>query len=116
MSIQTGNTVTDGSDSRGWVVGHFIDPSLGLRQSKDVEIKWGIHTAGEVRDGWVTGETRTTMAVLISGKCEAIFRDRAITLSQPGDYVMWGPGTDHTWKSLEDSVVMTVRWPSVSTS
>jgi hypothetical protein len=25
---------------------------------------------------------------------------------------MWGPGVDHSWEALEDSVVLTVRWPS----
>jgi hypothetical protein len=26
---------------------------------------------------------------------------------------MWGAGTDHSWRAEEDSVVITVRWPSV---
>jgi hypothetical protein len=30
----------------------------------------------------------------------------------PGDYVMWGAGTDHSWRPEEDSVVITVCWPS----
>ena len=36
-----------------------------------------------------------------------------IVLSREGDYVRWVPGTDHTWKAEQDSVVLTVRWPSV---
>lgn len=35
-----GNAEEDGRDMRGWLVGHFIDRALGVRSSKDVEIKW----------------------------------------------------------------------------
>ncbi|HZC00371.1 MAG TPA: signal peptidase I, partial [Gammaproteobacteria bacterium] len=36
----------------------------------------------------------------------------SITMNRQGDYVMWGPGIDHSWKALSESVVITVRWPS----
>jgi hypothetical protein len=39
--------------------------------------------------------------------------DRTVLLRQPGDYVVWGRGTDHSWCAEVESVVLTVRWPSV---
>lgn len=112
ISIETGNAVVDSTETRGWFVGHFIDQALGLRHSDDVELKWGVHKAGEAREEWVTGETRTAIAILVSGESEMEFRDQTIKLSQAGDYVMWGEGTDHKWRIIQDSVVLTIRWPS----
>ena len=110
-NIQTGNTELDAKN--GWFVGSFIDEKLGLRHSDDVELKWCKHVAGEERSEWVTGEARTTIGILISGKFEMIFRNQTITASKPGDFVMWGKGTDHKWRAVEDSVWLTVRWPSI---
>ena len=112
--IQSGNAAEDSTETRGWFVGHFIEQSLGLRHSDDVELKWGVHKAGEARTEWVTGESRTTIALLISGKFEAEFRDQTVTLSKPGDYAMWGTGVDHKWQVIEDAVVLTIRWPSTN--
>jgi len=111
-SIQVGNAEADGQC--GWLVGSFIDEKLGLRHSKDVELKWSTHVAGEERPEWVTGETRTTIGILVSGRWEMIFRDQTVILSKPGDFVMWGPGEDHRWRALADAVMITVRWPSIS--
>ena len=111
QQIQTGNAL-DSAGNRGWFVGHFINKSLGLRHTNDVELKWGVHKSGEHREDWVTGETRTAIALLISGKVEFEFRDKSIDLVNAGDYVMWGKGADHRWRAIDDSVVLTVRWPS----
>lgn len=111
--ITHGNTLTDGAESHGWVVGNFIPPETGIRHSKDVEIKWGDHQKGQARLEWVTSEARTTICILISGRFEVDFRDRTLSLEKPGDYVMWGQGVDHRWRALEDSVTITVRWPSI---
>ena len=115
-NIKTGNAATDSKETRGWFVGHFIDESLGLCHSDDVEIKWGVHKAGEERGEWMTGETRTALCILISGKFVAEFRDKTVTLEKPGDYVMWGKDVDHQWRVPEDTVTVTVRWPSVPTN
>ncbi|HEY5695373.1 MAG TPA: hypothetical protein VIQ80_00910 [Candidatus Saccharimonadales bacterium] len=111
-NIQVGNAAIDAQ--RGWFVGSFIDEKLGLRHTKDVELKWGIHTAGEERPEWVTSEARTTIGILISGKFEMVFRNQTVTLAKPGDFVMWGKGDDHKWRALEDTVILTVRWPSAT--
>jgi quercetin dioxygenase-like cupin family protein len=36
-----------------------------------------------------------------------------VVLTRPGDYVLWGPGVDHSWLAEQESVVVTVRWPSL---
>jgi quercetin dioxygenase-like cupin family protein len=37
----------------------------------------------------------------------------SVLLEREGDYVMWGAGVDHTWRAEEDSIVITIRWPSL---
>jgi hypothetical protein len=106
-----GNAHVDSSDRRGWLVGHFIDPS-SIRHSEGVEVKWALHPRGQTRSEWVTGEVRTTFHLLISGRFRVRLPDEDVTLTEQGDYVMWGPGVDHSYEALEDSVVLVVRWPS----
>ncbi len=53
------------------------------------------------------------MLVLISGRFLMRFPGRDVLLERQGDYVVWGRGTGHSWCAEEESVVLTVRWPSV---
>jgi hypothetical protein len=107
-----GNAEEDGRERRGWILGHFIDPAAGVRSSKDVEIKWGIHPQGEARAEWTADDQRTTLVLLVSGNFRIDLTEGSFTLDRQGDYVTWGPGIDHTWEAITDSVVVTVRWPS----
>jgi mannose-6-phosphate isomerase-like protein (cupin superfamily) len=75
----------------------------------DVEIKWAVHKKGAARD-WVTDERRTTVCMVVSGVGRIQFRDRDAVLNKPGDYVMWGPGTDHRRIADQDCTTVTVRW------
>lgn len=97
---------------RGWLLGHFKDAD-DPRHSEAVEIKWGVHPRGDTRAQWVRGEQRTALLVLITGRFRVQLPDRDIVLEQQGDYIVWGHGTDHSWVAEEESVVLTVRWPSV---
>lgn len=108
----TGNAGEDAVLDRGWLLGHFKDAD-DPRYSESVEIKWGIHPRGDQRARWVKGEHRTALLVLISGRFRVELPDRDVLLEKQGDYVVWGIGTDHSWVAEEDSVVLTVRWPSV---
>lgn len=110
-NIHTGNAKVDGQLTKHWLVGHFM-PANDIRHSDDVEIKWGVHERGEKREEWVTGEKRTTLAILVSGKVIYEFRHKKCELSKQGDYIIWGVGVDHRWEVAEDSVIITVRWPS----
>ena len=111
QNMYVGNADVDGPLNRGWLLGHFM-PEGDVRHSEDVEIKWGVHPAGEERAQWVTTEERTSLHVLISGRFEIRLPDRTVELARPGDYVVLHQ-TGHSWRSAEPSVVLSVRWPSV---
>ncbi|MCB5166638.1 signal peptidase I [Streptomyces bambusae] len=111
-SVYAGNAGRDAPLDHGWLLGHFKEPG-DPRHSTDVEIKWGAHPRGDRRAQWVRGESRTTLQVLVSGRFRVELPDRSVVLAEQGDYVVWGRGTDHSWYAEEDSVVLTVRWPSV---
>ncbi|MEU9748545.1 signal peptidase I [Streptomyces niveus] len=111
-TVYVGNAGKDATLDRGWLLGHFKgagDP----RHSDAVEIKWGVHPPGDERASWVRGEVRTALLVLISGRFRVELPDRSVLLERQGDYVVWGRGADHSWFAEEESVVLTVRWPSV---
>lgn len=108
----SGNAAEDGRENRGWVLGHFIDPAEGVRSSREVEVKWGIHPAGEKRAAWTAEDQRTILVLLVSGSFRIDLTEGSILLERQGDYAVWGPGIDHTWEAITDSVVVTVRWPS----
>ena len=109
-----GNATEDGAATRGWLIGHFLDCSAGVRATEDVEIKWGVHPAGEKRAAWTEEDQRTTVLILVSGNFVVKLSEGTAELTRQGDYVMWGPGIDHSWEAKEDSVVITVRWPSLA--
>lgn len=111
-TVYVGNAGSDAALDRGWLLGHFKDPS-DPRHSEALEIKWGVHPQGEERARWVTGEERTALLVLISGRFRVELPGRSVLLARQGDYVVWGRGVDHSWSAEEESVVLTVRWPSV---
>src|ERR1017187_9288255 len=110
-SWYAGNATRDGEEHRGWVVGHFMDVG-DVRQSGRVEIKWGIHASGEERADWQADETRTTVLLLVKGRFRVDLSVDSFVLEQEGDYAMWGPEIGHSWHAEEDSIVVTVRWPS----
>ncbi|WP_141973776.1 signal peptidase I [Actinomadura hallensis] len=110
--VYVGKAGPDAAADRGWLLGHF-KPDGDLRHSDEVEIKWGVHRKGERRAQWTSGEKRTALLVLISGRFRLMFPEGDVVLSEQGDYVVWGRGVDHSWRAEEESVVMTVRWPSI---
>jgi hypothetical protein len=110
-SIYIGSAPDDAPEYRGWLLGHFMPPG-DLRHSGDVEIKWGEHARGDRRAKWVSGEIRTALIVLVSGRFRVDFPGRQVLLAQRGDYVVFC-GVDHSWFAEEESVILGVRWPSV---
>ncbi|MDV9169422.1 signal peptidase I [Streptomyces sp. W16] len=112
-NIYVGNAGKDAPLDRGWLLGHFKDVG-DPRHTDAVEVKWGVHPRGDERPEWVRGDERTALLVLVSGRFRVEFPERGVLLEQQGDYVVWGPGVDHSWFAEEESVVVTVRWPSVS--
>jgi hypothetical protein len=110
-SFYQGNAGLDGPLHGGWLLGHFM-PEGDLRRSADVEVKWGVHPPGEARAQWVTREERTSLHVLISGRFRIEIPGHSLLLERPGDYVVLHR-TGHTWRAEEQSVMLSVRWPSV---
>jgi hypothetical protein len=118
-SWQSGNAGEDAGRYRGWLVGHVVNDADDLRHSTEVEVKWGIHPAGDERTDWATGVHDRTILILISGRWRLDLavsgqpdEPRTLTLDTGGDYVVWDKGVNHRWLAEEDSVVLTVRWPS----
>jgi hypothetical protein len=109
--IYVGNAEEDAPENRGWLLGHF-KPADDPRHSEDIEIKWAIHPRGDQRSQWVAGEKRTAMLLLISGRFRVSLPDRTVLLAEQGDYVVFH-GISHSWHAEENSVVLTVRWPSI---
>ena len=114
--VSWGNAVDEGSQAgrRGWFIGHFMAAGAGPVTTNMVEVKWGVHAAGEVKATEGVNQTATTMSLLVSGRFRLDFpsHGHGVTLMRPGDYAVWSPGVSHRWHVLEDAVVITVRWPS----
>lgn len=110
--VYVGKAGPDAALDSGWLLGHFKDAD-DPRHSEDVEIKWGVHPVGDRRAQWARGEKRTALLVLISGRFHVELPDRTVVLTRQGDYIVWGRGVDHSWYAEEESVVLTVRWPSI---
>ncbi len=64
---------------------NFVDPSVGKRSTKNLEVKWGIHPAGEQRAEWVTGDQRTTLVLLVQVYFHVKFREGDAALAKQGD-------------------------------
>jgi hypothetical protein len=110
--IQAGNAAGDGEAYRGWFVGHFVEAAGGARRTEAVEVKWGVHPAGEARAAWAWNEAATTLSILVRGRFRIVFESGEYLLAREGDYVLWPPGVRHHWRAEEDSIILTVRWPS----
>ena len=107
-----GNAVEAARDTRGWFLGHFMSGEHSALQSRDVELKWFTHPRGDTRPEWSPPSPVRTLNVLIRGHFVLLFPEREVALAREGDFVLFGPGVAHSFRSLEESLVLTVRWPS----
>jgi len=117
MERMTTGNFKDVIDKRGgnlWVMGHFMEPDSPFC-TNDLEIKWGLHHPGESKDSPVTNLQSKTLAVLVRGKISLKFPDenQEIVLENEGDYLYWDSGVRHSWSILEETLVITIRWPSI---
>jgi hypothetical protein len=110
-----GNAHDEVGTNRGWLLGYFVNPDDSVRSTTAVEVKWGVHHAGQQRPEWTVDEQRTTLIILVSGRFRVDLSIATVLLERQGDYAVWGPGINHSWGAESDSVVVTVRWPSLST-
>jgi hypothetical protein len=113
-----GNAIGDEwvAQTRGWFIGHFLPSEAGPRKDPRIEVKWGVHASGEFASAASYNQTATTVAVPIQGKYEIGFPEHGevAVLENPGDYVLFQSNVVHTGRSLADSVIITIRWPSTA--
>ena len=112
--LLTGNFNAESQAHRGWFIGHFMEPGSPF-YNQDFEIKWGRHKKGEHRDTVSHGREVNSLAILVYGKelVKIPSLGKEILMEKEGDYLFIGEGIDHTWEMLEDTLVLTVRWPSI---
>lgn len=107
-----GNADSEGASTRGWILGHFR-PAEGPMHSREVELKWCSHAQGETRPEWSPASDVRTLNVLIRGRLVLLFPEQEVVLAREGDFVCFGPGIAHSYRAEQESLVLTVRWPSV---
>jgi hypothetical protein len=108
----SGNAALASKDTRGWFLGHFMPEASGGLRTRDVEMKWYTHAKGETRTEWAPGIGARTLNVLVRGNFVLVFPDGEVRLEKEGDFVLFGPDVAHSYRSVEESLVLTVRWPS----
>jgi hypothetical protein len=117
MTIQgapySGNAKLAGQQTRGWILGHFMPGEDHPLRTRDVELKWCTHAAGETRPEWSPPAEVRTLNVLLHGRLVLVFPEEEIVLASEGDFVIFGPGIAHSYRSEQESLVLTVRWPSL---
>jgi mannose-6-phosphate isomerase-like protein (cupin superfamily) len=109
----SGNVAGASKDTRGWFLGHFIAGDENPLQTSDLELKWYTHAKGETRSEWAPANPVKTLNILIRGHFVLLFPEREIALLTEGDFVLFGPGVPHSFRSEQESLVLTVRWPSL---
>src|SRR5262245_6082544 len=117
-SFYFGNAAIDQIRDTGWFIGQFVPPELGLRHQTGVELKWAVHPDGDRRmHDAEANRNATTISVLISGTLRTTFEIggtlHVVTLQRQGDYVIFGPEIVHSWEALGDTLVLSVRFPSI---
>ena len=116
-SFYFGNAEADDIRGSGWFVGQFVPAELGLRRQTEVELKWGVHPDGERRAQPWASRNGVTISVLIEGSLKLTFHtgdsQEEVILRTKGDYVIFGPEVVHSWEAIGDTIVLSVRFPSV---
>lgn len=112
-SVTWGNAADASKDTRGWFVGRFMPGAANPLRTSDLEVKWYVHAKGEERVQWSPASAVRTLNILVRGCFVLRFPDREVALEKEGDYVLFGPGVAHSFRSVEESLVLTIRWPSI---
>ena len=111
-SISVGNAASTSEGHAGWFIGPFLSKEAGVRRTDAVEVKWGRHMAGDVRADVNCQAGMHSLAILINGSFVIEFPTlgEEVVLARTGDYVLYGPDVAHSWRAVEASTVVTVRW------
>ena len=112
--VISGNVAGASKDTRGWFLGHFMPGQDNPLRTSELELKWYTHASGETRSEWAPGNPEKTLNILMRGRFVLLFPDREIALEKEGDFVLFGPDVPHSFRSEQESLVLTVRWPSLA--
>jgi hypothetical protein len=106
------NTKTPNGE-KGWILGHFIDASSPFH-NMGFEIKWSNSRKGDKKPEPALNVKAKSVVILVYGSFRIDFPDekKSFTLRDEGDYVFFNVGVTHSWEVLEDSLLITIRWPS----
>ena len=101
-------------ERRGWFIGHFVEDE-SVFKTDDFEIRWTFHPKGDKKPQIAANMKAKTVSVLIKGKFVLIYPDqkKEVILSKPGDFVYHDAKVYHGSEALEDSIMLTIRWPSI---
>lgn len=112
--LEYGNLYTKPEVKKSWVIGHFIDQRTPFHE-KNFSLKWTKSKKGEKR-GHAGINPAKTLDILVYGKhrVNLVESGESVLLEKEGDYIYVGPGIAHTWETLEDSLIVTLRWPSTA--
>jgi hypothetical protein len=121
QSVYFGNAAADQVRGTGWFVGQFVPAALGARHQTDVELKWAIHQDGEQRSrGPEAVGHATTISILIRGTLRVTFHidgaKQVVIMKNEGDYIIFGPDIVHSWEATGETLVVSVRFPSIDAS
>jgi len=107
--VFTGNTSSVGKFNNEWIIGDKMKKYPELF-SKSTFIKWSKHKKGEERKEFIENKNLSTLVVLIKGKVQHLFKDKATLLEKEGDFVFYEKGVSHRWKMLKDSFIVTIQF------
>ncbi|MFH1398509.1 MAG: signal peptidase I [Candidatus Woesearchaeota archaeon] len=102
-------------ERRGWFLGHFVEKESRFH-CDDFEVKWGVHPRGWKKSAVGMNIRAKTISILISGNFKVIFPKggKEVVLEKAGDFVFLAAMVHHSSEALEDSIVLTIRWPSIA--
>lgn len=110
----SGNVKDASKDTRGWFLGHFMPGEANPLRTGELELKWYTHAKGETRETWAPGNPVNTINILIRGHFVLLFPDQEVALQKEGDFVLFGLGMPHSYRSVEESLVLTLGPKGVS--
>jgi len=114
QQVVKGNAHDDGKDTNSWFVGHFVEQEgRSLCRSNQVEVQLRHHVPGNRKQGWAWNKQGHTLVLLIRGRFVVELPSEEIVLEREGDYVIWPPQLNHSWRAEKETLVVTVRWPSL---
>lgn len=115
--ISSGNAVNEGAEHRCWFAGSFMSQDNLLR-NENFELKWKEHRKGEHKEKPASESSVpvSTLSILVRGRIRVSFpsQKKTVTLCKEGDYVLWKPNIAHVLDVDEDSLLLSVRWPSAA--